>query len=545
VAGLATAFGSGAMTNSISEAAESAVFLLTGTNTTENHPVISTKLKQAVNKGAKLILVDPRNIEIAKFAAIHLRQRSGTDVAWINGMMNVIIEEGLYDRDYVEGRTEGFEKMKEVVKRYTPEFVEKISGIPAADLIEAARLYASSKPGAIYYAMGITQHTTGTDNVMSLANLAMLTGNIGVLGGGVNPLRGQNNVQGACDMGALPNVFPGYQRITDEAIRAKFTEAWKPVMPLSEKVGLTIVEMTNAAHEGKLKALYFMGENPMVSDPDTTHVREALKKAGFIVCQDIFMNETTELADVVFPAASFAEKDGTFTNTERRVQRVRKAVGPIGESRPDWKIIADIAERMGYPMEYRSANDIFEEIRKVTPSYAGISYDRIEKAGIQWPCPNEEHQGTRFLHKDKFVRGLGLFNAIEFREAAELPDDEYPLLLTTGRILYQYHTGTMSRRSEGLNFRSKGPFIELNPRDARDYGVADDEVVLISSRRGTVEVRAWVTDRVDRGTIFMPFHYAEAAANVLTNTFLDPIGKIPEYKVSAIKIEKKKKKATG
>jgi len=533
------------MTNSIAEAANTEVFLLTGTNTTENHPVIATKIKQAVNKGAKIILVDPRDIEIAQFASIHLRQRPGTDVAWINGMMNVIIEEGLYDREYVEGRTEGFEKMKEVVKKYTPEYVQKISGIPAADLIAAARLFAAAKPAAIYYAMGITQHTTGTDNVMSLANLAMLTGNIGVLGGGVNPLRGQNNVQGACDMGALPNVFPGYQRVADEAIRAKFTEAWKPIMPLMEKVGLTIVEMTNAAYEGKVKALYFMGENPMVSDPDTGHVREALKKADFIVCQDIFMNETTNLADVVFPAASFAEKDGTFTNTERRVQRVRKAVGPIGESRGDWKIIADIAKRMGYPMDYRTSRDVFEEIRKVTPSYAGISYERIEKAGIQWPCPNEEHPGTRFLHKDKFVRGLGLFNAIEFREAAELPDKEYPFILTTGRILYQYHTGTMSRRSEGLNFRTKGAFIEINPADAAAYGVSEGEVVLVSSRRGAVEVRAWVTDRVEKGTIFMPFHFVEAAANVLTNTNLDPIGKIPEYKVSAIRIEKIQKKSTG
>jgi formate dehydrogenase major subunit len=531
------------MTNSIAEAAKSAVFLLTGTNTTENHPVIATKLKQAVNKGAQLILVDPRNIEMAGFASIHLRQRPGTDVAWINGLMNVIISEGLYDKEYVEGRTEGFDTMKEAVKKYTPDYVEKITGIPAADLTRAARLYATSKPGAIYYAMGITQHTTGTDNVMSLANLAMLTGNVGVEGGGVNPLRGQNNVQGACDMGALPNVFSGYQRVTDDAVRAKFTEAWKPVMPLSEKVGLTVVEMTNAAHEGKIKALYFMGENPMVSDPNTTHVRESLKKASFIVCQDIFMTETTELADVVFPATSIAEKDGTFTNTERRVQLCRKAIEPIGESRPDWKIIAEIATRMGYPMEYKNTEEIFHEIRRVTPSYAGISHSRIERSGIQWPCPNEEHPGTRYLHKEKFVRGLGLFNAIEFKEAAELPDKEYPLILTTGRILYQYHTGTMSRRSEGLNFRSKGPFFEINPADASAYKIADGDEVPIASRRGEIEVKAWVTDRVKQGTIFMPFHYAEAAANVLTNAALDPIGKIPEYKVCAVKIEKRRPSA--
>jgi formate dehydrogenase major subunit len=531
------------MTNSIAEARESAAFLLTGTNTTENHPVIATKLKQAVNKGAKLILVDPRSIEIAQFADIHLRQRPGTDVAWINGMMNVIIQEGLYDRQYVEGRTEGFDAMKEVVKDYPPEVVEKITGIPADELRRAARLFATSKPAAIYYAMGITQHTTGTDNVMSLANLAMLTGNVGVPGGGVNPLRGQNNVQGACDMGALPNVFPGYQRVTDESARAKFNDAWKPAMPLSEKVGLTVVEITNAVGEGKIKALYFMGENPMVSDPDTAHVRESLKKAAFIVCQDIFMNETTELADVVLPAASFAEKDGTFTNTERRVQRVRKGVEPVGESRADWRIIADISTRMGYPMTYRSSEDIFDEMRKLTPSYAGITYDRIEKAGLQWPCPTEEHPGTAYLHKDKFVRGLGLFSAVTYKDPAELADAEYPFVLTTGRILYQYHTGTMSRRSEGLNFRSRGPFIEINPHDASSFGIEDGAEVSASSRRGSVNVRAWVTDRVNPGTLFMPFHYAEAAANVLTGTALDPIGKIPEFKVSAVRIEKKRAKA--
>jgi formate dehydrogenase major subunit len=533
------------MTNSINEAATSAVFLLTGTNTTENHPVIATKLKQAVRNGTQLILVDPRNIDMADFAAIHLRQRPGTDVAWINGMMNVIIDEGLFDKAYVEGRTEGFEKMKDVVRKYTPDHVQKITGIPAEDLIRAARLFATAKPAAIYYAMGITQHTTGTDNVMSLANLAMLTGNVGVEGGGVNPLRGQNNVQGACDMGALPNVFSGYQRVTDEAVRAKFTEAWKPAMPLSDRVGLTVVEMTEAAHEGKIKAVYMMGENPMVSDPDTAHVKESFKKARFIVCQDIFMTETSALADVVFPAASFAEKDGTFTNTERRVQRVRAAIEPIGESRPDWKIIAEIATRMGYPMHYKSAEEIFHEIRSVTPSYAGITHSRIERAGVQWPCPTEEHPGTRFLHKEKFVRGQGLFNAIEFKEAAELPDKEYPLVLTTGRILYQYHTGTMSRRSDGLNFRSRGPFFEISPEDAAAHKISDGDEVVVSSRRGEVEVTAWVTDRVAAGTIFMPFHFAEAAANVLTNAALDPIGKIPEYKVCAVKINKRREKAAG
>jgi predicted molibdopterin-dependent oxidoreductase YjgC len=288
-----------------------------------------------------------------------------------------------------------------------------------------------------------------------------------------------------------------------------------------------------------------MGENPMVTDPDTAHVKKSLKKADFIVCQDIFMTETSALADVVFPAASFAEKDGTFTNTERRVQRVRKAIEPIGGSRPDWKIVADIATRMGYPMQYTGAQEIFDEIRRLTPSYAGITYSRIEQSGLQWPCPAEDHPGTKFLHKEKFVRGLGLFGAIEFREAAELPDKDYPLILTTGRILYQYHSGTMSRRSEGLNFRSRGPFFEISPKDATAYGIVEGDEVAVVSRRGRVELKAWVTDRVQDGTLFMPFHFAEASANVLTNSALDPIGKIPEYKVCAVKIEKRNKRAAG
>jgi len=539
VAGLAAAFGSGAMTNSLAEIANSEVLFLTGTNTTENHPVIAIKMKQAVIEGgAKLIVADPREIDMTRFAHIWLRHTPGTDVALINGLMHVIVEEGLYDEEYVKGRTEGFEEMREVLKRYTPQFVEGITGVPQVDLRKAARLYADAERAAIFYAMGITQHITGTDNVKSLANLAMLCGNVGIESGGVNPLRGQNNVQGACDLGALPNVFPAYQQTANAEARKKFESAWK-VKQLQGTPGLTVTEMIPAAAKGDIKALYIMGENPMVSDPDLKHVEVALKNLDFLVVQDIFLTETAQMADVVLPAASFAEKDGTFTNTERRVQRVRKGVEPPGQARPDWEIIADLAARMGYAMQYRSAEEIFAEFTELTPSYAGISYKRLEKeGGIQWPCPTPKHPGTTYLHKDKFVRGKGLFHAIEFIPPAELPDKEYPLLLTTGRVLYHYHTGSMTRRDTGLNFRYPEGHVEMHPVDAMEMGVADGERVRIASRRGRIEMPVMVTSRSLQGTVFIPFHFFEAAANQLTNPVLDPIGKIPEYKVCAVKVAK-------
>ncbi len=538
MAGLAAAFGSGAMTNTIADLEKAEVILVTGSNTTENHPVISTYIKRAVTqKGAKLIVVDPRKIDLVRFAKIWMRQRLGTDVAWINGMMHVIIKEGLYAKQYIEERTEGFEEMKKVVEKYTPEYVEEITGIPKEKLIEAARLYAKAKAASIVYAMGITQHITGTDNVKSLANLAMLCGNVGVEGGGVNPLRGQNNVQGACDMGGLPNVYSGYQRVDDPQAREKMEKAWA-VDSLPEEVGLTVTEMMDSAHEGKLKALYIMGENPVVSDPDTNHVKEALKRLEFLVVQDIFLTETAQFAHVVLPSLSFAEKEGTFTNTERRVQRVRRAVSPVGEAKEDWKIICEIATRMGYPMNYGSAKDIMREIASVTPSYAGISYERIKKEGIHWPCPTPDHPGTPILHVDKFVRGKGLFHAIEYIPPAELPDKDYPFFLTTGRILYQYHTRTMTMRTP-LNEISPECFVEISKEDARRLGIKSNDIVKISSRRGEIKAKAIVTERVDKGTVFIPFHYADAAANVLTNgKALDPVAKIPEYKVCAVRIEK-------
>ncbi|OGP94145.1 MAG: formate dehydrogenase subunit alpha [Deltaproteobacteria bacterium RBG_16_54_18] len=527
------------MTNSLAEIAGGEVFFLTGTNTTENHPVIATKMKQAVTKGtAKLIVADPRAIDMTRFADIWLRQTPGTDVALINGLMHVIIEEGLYDEEYVRSRTEGFEEMREVLKRYTPQFVEGIAGVAQDDIRKAARLYAGAKRASIFYAMGITQHITGTDNVKSLANLAMLCGNVGIESAGVNPLRGQNNVQGACDLGALPNVYTGYQQVGDAAARKKFATAWK-ASGLPDKPGLTATEMIPAAAKGELKAMYIMGENPLVSDADLKHVEQGLKNLAFLVVQDIFLTETAQLADVVLPAACFAEKDGTFTNTERRVQRVRKGVEPPGEARADWEIIADLAARMGYAMQYRSAEDIFAEFTELTPSYAGISYKRLEKeGGIQWPCPTPKHPGTPYLHKDKFVRGKGLFHPVEFIPPAELPDKDYPLLLTTGRVLYHYHTGSMTRRDNGLNFRYPEGHVEVHPVDALELGVAEGEKVRVASRRGEIEIPVAVTPRSLQGTVFIPFHFFEAAANRLTNPVLDPIGKIPEFKVCAVRVEK-------
>ncbi len=537
MAGLAAAFGSGAMTNSIADIEKAQVILLTGSNPTENHPVIATFMKRAVTRhGAKLIVVDPRAIEMTKFATLWLRQRPGTDVAWLNGMMHVIINEGLYDKQYVQERTENFDALRVAVQRYTPHYVEEITGIPQTDLIAAARLYASAERASICYAMGITQHITGTDNVKCLANLAMLCGNVGIEGGGVNPLRGQNNVQGACDMGALPNVFTGYQRVGDPDVQKKFSEAWG--VALSDKPGITVVEIMNAAHEGKIKGLYILGENPMVSDPDISHVEEELKRLDFLVVQDIFLTDTAQLAHVVLPGVSFAEKDGTFTNTERRVQRVRKAIEPIGMARQDWDIIRDIASRMGTQWSYSSAEEIFTEIRSLTPSYAGITYQRLDReGGLQWPCPHEEHPGTPYLHKDRFTRGRGLFHAVEYMPPHEQTDSSFPYILSTGRVLYHYHGASMTRRSQGLVFRYPRGYVEINRKDATTLGIADNAMVKISSRRGWIEVNARITDRSPPGTIFMPFHFFEAAANRLTHSQLDPIGKIPEYKVCAVRIE--------
>ena len=526
------------MTNPIGDIEKANVILITGSNTTENHPVLSSYVKRAVTqKGAKLIVVDPRRIPIVQFATHWLRPNLGTDVAWINGMMHVIIEEGLYDEAYVASRTVGLDEVKKVVEKYSPEHVEAVTGIPKADLIAAARLYASAKAASTLYAMGITQHISGTDNVKSLANLAMLCGNVGIEGGGVNPLRGQNNVQGACDMGALPNVYTGYQRVADLAVRDRMAKAWG-VNHLPEKPGLTVMEMMDLAHEGKFKGLYIIGENPLVSDPDLTHARESLEKLDFLVVQDIFLTETAKLAHVVLPSASFAEKEGTFTNTERKVQRIRKAVEPPGQAKEDWEILCRLSTAMGYPMTYVNAQAIMAEIGQVTPSYCGINYQRLERDGIHWPCTGTDHPGTPCLHMDQFTCGLGVFHGIEWIPPAEVPDQDYPLYLTTGRVLYQYHTGTMTMKSGGLNDLAPESFVEISLRDAGKYGLGEGEMVKVTSRRGEIKARAKISDKAVDGTVFVPFHYAEAAANELTNTALDPVAMIPEFKVCAVRIEK-------
>ncbi len=524
------------MTNSIAEIENSDCIFIIGSNTSVAHPLVAHRVYKAKEKGAKVIVADPRKIQMTQIADIHVRQNLGSDVALVNGIMSVILSKDLHDKQFVEDRTEGFEQLAEVLKNYTPEKTAEITGIPAEDIIKLAETYGTAERGSILYAMGITQHSHGVDNVKSLANLAMLTGNIGRESTGVNPLRGQNNVQGACDMGGLPNVYPAYQVVTDENNRQKFQNAWQ--CEISNKVGLTIMEMMGALEHGNLQGLVVLGENPAGSDPDANHVRHALQAAEFLCVIDIFLTDTAKLAHVVLPGASFAEKEGTFSNTERNVLRVRKAVDPVGEARPDWQIIQDISSRFGLPMNYESPEDIFREIGQVAPSYAGLDYDRLEKGGIPWPCPNKEHPGTRVLHTEKFTRGRGLFTAIEYRPPEELTDEEYPTQLTTGRFFPHYHTGTMTRNSPTLHGEMPEGYVEINPVDAERLGINNDDFARIVSRRGEVFTKAFVTDLVNPGTVFMSFHFMEANANVLTNPALDPICKIPEYKVCAVRVEK-------
>ncbi len=537
VAGLGTAFGSGAMTNSIPELANADCILVTGSNVTETHPVTATYIKNAVRKGAKLIVIDPRRIDLTEDAWMWVRQDPGSDVAWINGLMHVIIEEQLLDSSFIAERTEGFEELRGTLQQYTPEKVEEISGIPAEKLREIARMYAGAPASSIVYAMGITQHITGTDNVLSLANLAMIAGHIGRESTGVNPLRGQNNVQGAGDMAALPNILPGYQKLTDEESRKKFEREWK-VDSLSTEPGLTVTEIMNAGISKQVRGLYIMGENPMLSDPNLRHVEEALRALDFLVVQDIFLSETARFADVVLPAASFAEKEGTFTNSGRSVLRVRKAVEAPGTARPDWKILTDLAQRMGYSMSYNSASEIMDEIARVAPIYGGINYRRLEKEELHWPCPNAEHPGTLYLHKGEFKRGKGKFHPVDYLPPAERPDHTYPMVLSTGRMLYHYHTATMTRRSRPLNKFAKDAYVEINVKDLEEIGACDGCRVRVITRRGDIEIFARQSERVAPGVVFIPFHFRESPANRLTNDVLDPVAKIPELKVAACRIEK-------
>ena len=524
------------MTNCVTEIKEADVIFVTGSNTTENHPVMGMYIRQAKRAGKKLIVADPVRIPLAEIADVFLQINPGTSVALSNGMIHVIFAEGLEDKEYIEQHTEGAEELREFVKEYTPERVAEICGIDVEDLKKAARLYATNR-SYIAYAMGITQHTNGTDNVLSCSNLALVTGNLGKPGTGVNPLRGQNNVQGACDMGALPTDYPAYQKVFNPEVQAKFEKAWG--VPLNPKKGLTVTETIPAILDDKVKLLYIMGENPAVSDPDTAHVKHALEKA-FVVVQDIFLTETCEYADVVFPSNSFAEKDGTFTNTERRVQRVRQVVPPKGECRDDWWTVMELMNRIGYPCHYDKAEDIFEELRTVTPSYAGITYRRIEGDGLQWPCSNEEHPGTPILHAKGPIRngGKGLLKCLTWQPSPDVGDPEYPMILNSSRILFHYHTRTMTDRTRAIHFTAPRKWVEIWHEDAMELGISQGEWVKISSKRGSIFAEARIVDTLQPGVAWMPFHYAEGA-NILSDAHhLDPVSKIPGYKQIGIKIEK-------
>lgn len=536
VAGLVRAFGSGAMTNSIDEIKDTKCLFAIGSNATEAHPLIGWRVRTAKDNGAKIIVCDPRKIDMAKYADIHLQHFPGTDIALLNCLMHVIIKEGLEDKAYVKERTEGFDDLKKVVEKYTPEYTEKITGVNRDLFVKAARMYAKSKPASIIYTLGITEHTVGTENVMSIANLAMLSGNVGVASGGVNPLRGQCNVQGACDLAALPNVYPGYQRVDDPNIQKKFEKAWG--VSLSPRKGLTTTDQIIEARKGNIKALYVIGEDPLRSDPNIREVEKALKNLEFLVIQEIFMSPTAEMADVVLPGASFAEKDGTFTNSERRVQLIRKAIDPIGESRPDWEIVCEIANRMGYTFKYKNTAQIMDEIALLAPIYGGISHKRIEKIGIQWPCPDKKHPGTKFLHKGKFPRGLGKFHAIEHKPPAEETDDKFPFILSTGRVRFHYNVGTMTRRTHLLNREFPYMFVEINEKDARSVGLKDMSDCRVVTRRGRLDVKAVIGDRTKQGVLWMPFHYADRPANLLTNDAFCPIARTGEYKACAARLEK-------
>ena len=537
MAGLVTTFGSGAMTNSINDIGDARCILAIGTNTTEAHPIIGMNIRKAVRHGTKLIVANPLEIGLVHDADLWLQHHAGTDVVLLMGMMRIIVDERLMDATFIEERCENYDFFKDSLKNYPLNLVESITGVNGKKIAEAARMYATNKPSTILYTMGITQHTHGTDNVMAVANLAMLTGNIGKPGSGVNPLRGQNNVQGACDMGALPNVYSGYQSVADQIMKEKFEAAWG--CSLNPKPGKTLTEIIPAAYEGQIKAIYLMGENPSLSDPDASHVREALRRLEFFVVQDIFLSETAQLADVVLPATSFAEKDGTFTNTERRVQRVRKAIEPVGNSKPDWWITCQVAKRLGASgFDFEHPSQIMDEIARVTPSYGGISFNRLETESLQWPCPTEEHPGTTILHTTLFSRGKGHFVPLAYRPPAELPDNEYPLVLTTDRSLFHYHTGTMTRKVKGLNIFRGEEFVMISPRDAVALGIDDGEMVRVISRRGQVTAKARVTESSPAGTIAMTFHFAESPTNELTNPALDPVAKIPELKVAAVRVEK-------
>ena len=536
VHGLAQTLGSGAMTNPIADITEDVdMILLVGSNPEEAHPVIGAQIRQAIQRGTQVVVVDPRKINLVKDSALHLQVQAGTNVAFANGMMHVILKEGLADHHFIEERTEGFLDLEKMVADYTPEKVAEICHIHPEDLIQAARMYAKAEKAPIIYCLGVTEHSTGTEGVMSMSNLAMLVGKVGKPGCGVNPLRGQNNVQGACDMGCMPYDFPGYQKVNNPEVIDKFEKAWH--VPLNRNTGLTSTKVLPAATAGNVKGLYIFGEDPIVTDPDTGHVRQALESLDFLVVQELFMTETAAYADVVLPGISYAEKDGTFTNTERRVQRVRKAVEPRGQAREDYEIFCEVMTRMGYPCAYESAKEIMKEISAVTPSFGGINYERLEKESLQWPCRSLTDPGTPIMHVGSFARGKGLFKAIPYKQAQELPDEEYPYLMSTGRMLYHYNTRAMTGRTEGINQIANHSYIEINAVDAQALGIQEGDKVEVHSRRGKIETYAAVGNRVFPQEVFMTFHFPDGNVNEITNAVFDDIATIPEYKVCAVAIK--------
>jgi len=523
------------MTNSFDELEDAHCIFAIGSNTTVAHPIVSSRLMRAKGKGHTLIVADTRRTHIASLASIHVQHNLGSDVALVNGMMHIIYKNGWHNEAFIKERTENVEALIEMIEKYTPERVSAITGVPQEKLHQIAEIYAKSETSSIVYCLGITQHSTAVDNVKSLANLAMFCGQIGRPSTGVNPLRGQNNVQGACDMGALPNVYCGYQSVAVPAIQEKFEKAWGK--PLPNKVGLTIMEMLQACSDGKIKAMVIFGENPVMSDPDSTHVKHALESTEFFLSLDIFKTPTNVLADVILPGASFAECDGTYSNSERRVQRVRKAVEPIA-GKPNWQIIQELSTVVGYPMNYDSAERIFDEMASLNPAFGGMTFERLSGKGLCWPCPTKDHPGTPILHIGKFSRGLGLFHALEYKPPAEVVDEEYPFWLTTGTEFSQYLTGTMTRRCRQLEREMPELITDLHPADGERMQIATGDRIRVTTRRGTLVSKVNITKRVQEGMIFMPLHYEEAAANLLTNPALDPISKTPEYKVCACKLEK-------
>lgn len=545
VAGLQKALGSAAMSNSIAEMKDLEVFIVTGSNTTETHPVISTFLREAVVKNdAKLIVIDPRKTEMTNYAVHHLQHKPGTDVALFQAMAHVILEEKLFNTDFINSRTEGFDLYSKSLDKFTPEWAENITGVPAEDISEAARIYAKAETAAFYWGMGISQSVHGTDNTLSIANLALLCGHLGRPGTGVNPLRGQNNVQGCSDTGGLPAIYPGYQNVADRESKLKFEEAWKT--ELNGNPGLTVLEMSDAAGSGDITDFIILGENPLMSEPDLTAARYHFSKLKNVIMIDIFFNESAEYADIIFPAASFAEKGGTFTNSDRRVQLIQPAFDPPGEAKADWKIIQELALRVESKLErktssgfrFSSPSSIWDEIAELVPPFSGITYARLEKeGGVHWPCPDKDHPGTPYLFTDTFPRGKGLFNILDLRLESEQSTDEYPYILSTGRVLYHWHGRPMTGRSV-LDKIFPNAVVEMHPEDAKREGLKHGETVKVSSARGSITVELKVSERSPKGVLFIPIHFAEAAVNELTNDLRDPVAKIPDYKISAVKILK-------